>query len=319
MRALAAALLACAAAFAQAQGLRHVGVLSPDAPGETRAHYAPFLERLRELGYAEGRTLQLEWRFAEGDYARLPLLAGELVRAKAEVIVTYGTPATAAAKRATATVPIVAVSIADPVASGFARSLERPGGNVTGLATMGSAVQEKRLDLLLEVLPGARRVGLVAMPDNAFFTRVLPAFEAAARKRGCEVLLVNASSLRDLREGFGMLATRHADAVLIGDDARLIANSAALAGHALYYKLPSVFPSLRGAEEGGLLGYPNDPRHRYRSAADYVDRILKGSKPADMPIELPVKMDLAVNKKTAAALGIRLPAAVLARASRVIE
>ncbi|MFY9315371.1 MAG: ABC transporter substrate-binding protein [Burkholderiales bacterium] len=322
MRAILALLLACAAAAASAQtpeGMRRIGVLSPVSQDEARAHYPAFTERLRELGHVEGSRLAIDWRFAQGDYARLPLLAGELVKAGAEVIVTYGTPAVAAARRATASVPIVAISVADPVGSGFARSLERPGGNVTGLTTMDSAVHEKRLELLLEALPGARRIGLVVMPDNTFFTRVLPGLEAAAKRRGCVILLVNARTLRDLREGFSMLATRRADGLLIGDDPALNTVSAALAGHALHYKLPAVFPTLRGAEDGGLFGYPNDPRHRYRSAANYVDKLLRGAKAAELPFELPLKFDLAVNKKTAAAIGVTLPPAVLARANRVIE
>ncbi len=312
--------LACAASLAQAQGpAPRVGILSPDAQDAARARFAPFVERLRELGYAEGRNLAIDWRFADDDYARLPLLAGELVKAKAEVIVTYGTPATAAARRATASVPIVAVSLNDAVASGFARSLERPGGNITGLSTMGSAVYEKRLELLHEAVPGAKRIGLVVAPDRGFFTRELPGIEAAAQRLGCEILLVNATNMRDLREGFAMLATRRADGLIVGDDPQLIAASAALAGHALHYKLPAVFPTVRGAQEGGLLAYPNDTRYRYRSAADYVDRILKGAKPGELPIELPLKFDLVINKKTAAALGLALPPSILARASRTIE
>ena len=322
MRTLLALLLACAAALAHAQApgaTRRIGVLSPAAEDEARAQFAAFTARLRELGHAEGAGLAIDWRFAQGDFARLPMLAGELVKAGAEVIVTYGTPATAAARRATASVPIVAVSLADPVGSGFARSLERPGGNVTGLTTMGSAVHEKRLELLLEALPGARRIGLVVMPDKTFFTRVLPGIEAAAKKRGCELLLVNAHNLRDLREGFSMLSTRRADGLLIGDDPALIAVTAALAGHALHYKLPAVFPTQRGADEGGLFAYPNDARHRYRSAANYVDKLLKGAKAAELPFELPLKFDLAINRKTAKALGLALPQAVLARAGRTIE
>ena len=316
---LLAVLLACAAAGAQAQGVRRVGILSPDAQEVARGRFAPLVERLRELGYAEAGTLAIDWRFAAGDYARLPLLAGELVKAKSEVIVTYGTPATAAARRATASVPIVAVSLNDAVASGFARSLERPGGNITGLSTMGSAVYEKRLELLHEAVPGAKRIGLVVMPDRGFFTRELPGIEAAAQRLGCEILLVNASSLRDLREGFAMLATRRADGLIVGDQEPLIAASTALAGHALHYKLPAVFPTARGAQEGGLFGYANDNRYRYRGAAEYVDRILKGAKPGELPIELPLKFDLVVNKKTAAALGLALPPSLLSRASRTID
>jgi putative ABC transport system substrate-binding protein len=311
--------LFCATALAHAQGMHRIGILSPDSEAQARARFAPLVERLKEEGYAEGGSLAIEWRFAGGDYGQLPLLAGELVKSKAEVIVTYGTPATAAARRATATVAIVAVSLNDAVESGFARSLEKPGGNVTGLSTMGGAVYEKRLELLLEAVPGAKRIGLIVMPDHGFFTRELPDIEAAAQKRGCEILLVNATNLSDLREGFAMLATRHAQGVIVGDEPKLIAASATLAGHALYYKLPGVFPTVRGVQEGGLLGYPNDTRFRYRSAADYVVRILKGAKAGELPIELPLKFDLLVNKKTAAALGITLPPSILQRATRTIE
>lgn len=298
-----------------------VGVLSPAAQSDAaaRAQFAAFTGRLRELGYVEGSSLALEWRFADGQYDRLQMLAGELVKAKVEVIVTSGTPATAAAKRATATVPIVAMSLADPVASGFARSLDKPGGNVTGLATMESAVDEKRIELLLEAVPGAKRIGVLVSADNAFYLRELPGLEASAKRRGCEIVLANVHNVRDLKEGFAMLATRRAQALLVGDDPFLNSQTSAIAGQALHYKLPSVFALARGAEAGGLFGYVNDTRQRYRSAADYVDKILKGAKAGELPIEQPMRFDLAVNKKTAAALGLALPESILKRASRIVE
>jgi putative ABC transport system substrate-binding protein len=278
-----------------------------------------FTDRLRELGYVEGKTLAIEWRFAEGRFDRLQVLAGELVKANVEVIVTSGTPATSAAKRATATIPIVAMSFGDPVASGFAKSLARPGGNVTGFSTMGGAVYEKRLELLIEALPGATRIGLVVHPDNNFFLRVLPAVEAAAQKLGREILLVNARNDQELQAGIASLATRRAGAVLVADGTFINSKTGFIAGLALKHKLPTVFPILRGVEDGGLIGYASDPKFRYQGAANYVGRILKGEKPAEMPIEQPMKFTLAVNQKTAAALGITIPPAVLARASKVIE
>jgi len=316
--------LACAAALAQAQqpaGLRRIGVLSPISLSatETRAQYSAFVNHLRGLGYAEGRNLAIEWRFAEGKLESLAPLAGELVKAKVEVIVTSGNAATGAARRATATIPIVATNIGNPVASGFAESLARPGRNVTGFSAMGSAVYEKHLELLLEAVPGARRIGVLGNPTKVFFLQVLPGLEAAAKKHGREIVVVNVRGERDLAEGFSNLATRRVDAVLVGEDRFSKTHTGAIAGLALKYKMPSVFPVVRGAEHGGLIGHASNRQFRYESAAGYVHRILAGEKPGELPILPPVKFDLAVNQKTAAALGIAIPPAVLARATKVIE
>jgi len=322
VRVLLALALALAAAAAPAQDkLRRIGVLVPASMNEpfTRAQFNAFTDRLRELGYVEGRTLAIEWRFAEGRFERLPMLAGELVKSNVEVIVTNGTPATTAAKRATATIPIVATSFGDPVASGFARSLAKPGGNITGFSTMGSVVYEKRLQLLVEAVPGARRIGIIVNPDNEFFTRVLPGLEAAAQKQGRSLLVGNVKDAKTLQEAFGKFATAKVGAVLVADDPYLSAQSGAVAGLALKHKLPALFPQTRGVEDGGLIGYANDAKYRYQSAAAYVDRILKGAKPGELPIEQPTKFELVVNQKTAAALGITLPQSILARATRVIE
>jgi len=321
---IACFLLACAAAPAQAQApgeVRRVGVLSPLSLSEahTRAQYAAFVARLRELGYVEGRNLVLEWRFALGELEVLAPLAGELVKAKVEVIVTSGTAATSAARRATATLPIVAMTFLDPVASGFAQSLAKPGGNVTGFPAMGSAVDEKRLELLLEAMPGAKRVGVMVNPDSNFFLQVLPHLEVAAKRRGCEISLVNVRVERDLAQGFANLATRRAEAVLLGDDKFINAHTRTIAALALKHRMASVFTVARGAEDGGLFSHVVDPHFRHKSTADYVDRILKGEKPGELPIAPPVKLDVAVNLKTAAALGITIPPEVLARASKVIQ
>jgi len=323
MRMTLTVLLACGAALAQAQPQKvyRVGILSPVSltDPEARANYTLFTNRMRELGYVEGSTLVLEWRFAEGRFDRLPALAGELVKAKVDVIVTTGTPSTTAARRATATIPIVTTAIGDPVMSGFAASLARPGGNVTGFTTMGSLVYEKRLDLLMEVVPGAKRNALLVNPDNSFHVRVLPGLQAAAEKRGRDIFLVNAGKLRDIQEGFAAMVTRRVGAVLVADDPFIGSQAGAIAALALRYKLPTIFPTVRGVEDGGLIAYMNDARYRYQSTAAYVDRILKGAKAGELPMEQPTKFDLVVNAKTAKELGITLPQPVLLRASRVLE
>jgi ABC-type uncharacterized transport system substrate-binding protein len=320
--------LGCAGIFAPLRGfaqqpvkIARIGILSAVSRTDpaARAQYSAFTDRLRELGYVEGKTLVIEWRFAEGRFDRLPLLAGELVKAQVEVIVTTGTPATSAARRATATIPIVATSFGDPVASGFAESLSHPGRNVTGFSTMGGVVYVKRLELLAEVVPGAKRIGLIVNPDNDFFLQVLPGLQAAAQKQGRDIVLVNVRKAGDLAEGFASLATRRVGAVLVGDDTFLNSQSGAVASLALKYKMATIFPLTRGAEDGGLIGYANDIRYRYQSAAVYVDRILKGTKAGDLPIEQPMKFELAVNQKTAKALGVTIPQSVLLRAGRVIE
>jgi putative ABC transport system substrate-binding protein len=320
--------LGCAGIVAPLRGIAQqparvarIGILSAVSLTDpsARAQYSAFTDRLRELGYVEGKSLLIEWRFAEGKFERLPLLAGELVKAQVEIIVTTGTPATSAARRATATIPIVATAFGDPVASGFAESLARPGRNVTGFSTMGGAVYIKRLALLAEVAPGAKRIGMIVNPDNDFYLQALPALQAAAQKQGRDIVLVNVRRAADLPEGFANLATRRVGAVLVGDDTFLSSQSGAVAGLALKYKMATIFPHGRGVEDGGLIGYANDIRYRYQSAAVYVDRILKGEKPGDLPIEQPMKFDLTVNQKTAKALGIAIPQSVLLRAGRVIE
>ena len=321
-------MLVCAGLCAPLQGFTQqpvkvfrIGVLSPVSLTDpaSRANFTVFTDRLRELGYVEGRTLAIEWRFAEGKFDRLGLLAGELVKAQVDVIVTTSTPATSAARRATATIPIVAASFGDPVASGFAESLARPGRNVTGFSTMGGAVYVKRLELLAEVAPGAKRIGLIVNPDNAFFLQILPALEAAAQKQGRDIVLVNVRKPGDLAEAFANLASRRVGAALVGDDPFLNSQGAAVANLALKYKMATIFPLVRGVEDGGLISYANDIRFRYQSAAVYVDRILKGAKAGELPIEQPMRFDLVVNRKTAKALGVTVPQSVLLRASRVIE
>jgi len=323
MRIILPLLLACAASLVQAQATEPhlVGYLSSTslANPADRARHEAFTDRLRELGSVNGRSIVVETRFAEGRFDRLGLLAAQLVGGQAEVIVVNGAAATSAARRATATIPIVAASIANPVASGFAQSLERPGGNVTGFATMGSLVYEKRLALLAEAAPDAKRIGLLIHPEKEFFLQILPGLEAAARRLGRELVLANVQNAKAIRDGFDLLKTRSAGAVLVGEGRLLDSHGAAVATLALQNKLPSIFPEARGAEEGGLLGCANDEQQRYRSAAEYVHRILKGELPGELPIVQPEKIELVVNLRTAAALGIAIPPSIRGRADRTIE
>ena len=305
----------------QAGKVARIGILPPVAltDAATRAQYSAFIYRLHELGYVEGKTLHIERRFAEGKFDRLPLLAGELVKTRVEVIVTTGMLATSAARRATATIPIVATSFGDPVASGFAESLAHPGRNVTGFSTIGGAFYAKRFEMLAEVVPGPILIGLIVNQNNDFFLQVLTGLQAAAQKQGRDIVLVNVRKAADLPEGFANLSTRHATAVMVGDDSFLNTQSGSAAALALKYKMATVFPLTRGVEGGGLIGYANDTRFSFQSAAVYVDRILKGAKLGDLPIEQPMKFELAVNKKIAKALGTTIPQSVLLRAGRVIE
>jgi len=323
MRILLPLLLACAAPLAQAQATepRVVGYLSSTSLADPadRARYEAFADRLRELGGVEGRTISVEMRFAEGQLDRLGLLAAQLLAAQMEVIVVNSAAAASAVRRATATIPIVATSIANPVVSGFAQSLERPGGNVTGFATMGSLVYEKRLELLAEAAPQARRIGLLIHPEKEFFLQVLPGLQAAAKRLERELVLANVQSSKAIRDGFDLFKTRNVGAVLVGEGKLLDSDRAVIANLALQNKLASIFPAARGAEAGGLLGCANDERQRYRSAAEYVHRILKGERAAEMPIVQPAKIELVINMRTAAALGIAVPDSLLSRADRVVE
>jgi putative ABC transport system substrate-binding protein len=315
-------LLACSAAFAQDEERpRRVGFLSHAAADDRagREQLAEFARKLDELGFAPGRKAQIEARYAAGAYDRLPLLAAELVSADVEVIVTDGTPATSAARRATATVPIVAAHFAEPVASGFAVSLERPGRNVTGFTSMGSAVYERRLELLAEAVPGAARIGVLANPGREFFLRILPGLEATAKRLGRELVLAYARDAKGIEESFALLRTKRIGALLVSEHRALAAQSRLIAALAMKDRLPAAFSTARGAEEGGLIGCAADPKERYRSAAGYVARILRGEKVEELPILQPVELELVLNLRTAAALGLAVPDKLRYRAGRVIE
>jgi len=307
------------AAFAQQKGkvwrIGFLGTVSASGFG-----FAGRIEALRaglrELGYVEGKNLVIEFRWAEDKYDRLPELAAELVRLKVDVIVTHGT-GTAAAKSVTTTLPIVMALSGDPVATGLVASLARPGGNVTGMTGINPEVAAKRLELLRDAFPRTRNVAVLLHPDSAD-GRTFPAMEATAASLKLELHQFEVRGPGDIDSAFAAMAKRRVDAVVTIDGGFITANSGAIANLAAKMRLPSVGLS-EFAEAGGLMAYGPNRREMFRRAAYFVDRILKGAKPADLPVEQPTRFETVLNLKTARALGIQFPQAVLARADRVIE
>jgi putative ABC transport system substrate-binding protein len=273
---------------------------------------------LRELGYVEGNNIVIEYRWAEGKYDRLPDLAAELVRLKVDVLVTSGTPGTLAAKQATTTIPIVMAGSGDAVAAGLVASLARPGGNITGLTDLVPEVMAKGLELLKEAMPRTERVAVLVNPDNPSRALVFKAMETAARSLKVELQTFAARGPNELEGAFSTMAKSRADAVVVTTDALFNANVRAIADLASRKRLPSAGITAF-AEAGGTIGYGLNFPAMSRRAAYFVDRILKGAKPADLPVEQPTKFDLVINLKTAKALGLTIPQSLLLRADQVIE
>ena len=319
----ASVLAAPLASFAQQQPGKvwRIGILSllSQTAAQSRDRFGSFVAGLRELGYVEGHNITIEWRFTDGVYDRLPALAAELATLNVDVIVTSGTPGVRAAQQVTRTIPIVTASFGDPVGSGLVASLSRPGGNITGLSSMGEDVYPKRLEMLSIVAPKATRIAVLVNPNNVSAQSMLPGLHATAKKLNRQVQIVKASAIGELKEGFSQMAREHAGALLVMDDSFLIAHRVQIAELAVRQKLPSIFAERQCAEAGGLVSYGRDPIERYRRAAAYVDKIFKGAKPGDLPIEQPTRFDLVINMKTAKALGIKIPNSILLRATKVIE
>jgi putative ABC transport system substrate-binding protein len=272
---------------------------------------------LRDLGYVEGRDIRFEFRSAEGKYERLPQLATELVGLKVDLIVTAGTPPTRAAKAATTTISIVMIGAGDPVASGLVASLARPGGNVTGSSNISPVLMVKRLELLKEAHPGVRTVGALLNPANPAQRLSFEAMAAAAESLRVEVLKFEARNLAEIKEAFAAMAKQRVEALAVANDPVLIANARAIAEFAAKQRLMSS-GNREFAESGGLLGY-GSITEVFRHSATYIDRILKGAKPADIPVEQPTNVELVVNLRTAKAMGLSMPQRMLVRAGRVIE
>jgi putative ABC transport system substrate-binding protein len=281
--------------------------------------FAAFRGGLRELGYVEGRNIQIESRWAEGNYDRLPGLAADLVRLKVDVIVTYGTPAAQAAKGATGTIPIVMAAIIDPVASGLVTSLARPGGNITGQSMMSPDLAEKQLQILKELVPKTSRVAVLHNPANPGNAPQVRHAQDAARALGVRLQILGARGPSEIDGAFAAMAAEQAGAVIVLVDAILQSNRARIADLAARHRLPAVYGLHEYAEVGGLLAYGPNRLDMFRRAATYVDRILKGAKPGDLPVEQPSTFTLVINLKTAKALGLTIPPSLLLRADQVIE
>jgi len=293
-------------------GVRRIAFLGAADERGYASRIAALRAGLNELGYVEGRNLEIVFRWAEGRYERLPALAAELVRLDVEVIVTHAIPPTLAAKAATTTIPIVMTNVGDAVANGIVTNLARPEGNITGDTFFGPELAAKRLELLREALPRARRIGILVNPDNPGNRRSLPALEQAAATVGATTVRVEARGVEAVADAIDAAAPR-LDALLVLEEVRFIAGVRRIADIVTARRLPAIgFTEL--AVAGGLIGYGADFLALYRRAATFVDRILKGARPADLPVERPTRFTLVVNAKAAHTLGIVLPASFLVRA-----
>jgi putative ABC transport system substrate-binding protein len=292
-----------------------IGLLG-DAPA---SFWDALRQGLRELGYEEGRNIVIEYGNPEGDYNRLPSLAEGLVQRRTDLIVSAGISATHAAKRATATTPIVMVIGSDPVATGLIAAMAHPGGNITGLASMLVELNSKRLQLLHDAFPAVARVGLVANSTSSAYSYSVASTEAAARGLGLELTKAGVRGPDELEQAFAAVKAAGAGAVFVLSSTMFFKVRTTLAEIAARERLPTMFPDREFVEAGGLMSYaPNLPA-TYRHAASYVDRVLKGAAPAEMPVEQPTTFELVVNVKAAKALGLTIPPAILLRASEVIE
>ena len=292
-----------------------------DAGGYSSEEYrGTFRDALGSLGYVEGRNITIEYRSAEGQLDRLPQLAADLVKRDLDVLVASATQASLAAKHATRTTPIVMVGVGDPVGAGIVRSLAHPGGNVTGTSGMNTEVVGKSLQLLAELVPKLSRVAVLWNPGNpVFHAQMLKEVQAAARTRGLQLDLVEARAASDLDRAFAAMAKQPPGALLVLADPMLTRRRVQLAVLAARYRVPSIGGNRLLAEAGCLMSYGPEFRELFRRAATYVDRILKGAKPADLPVEQATTFELVVNVNTARALNVTIPPPLLARADRVIE
>ena len=281
--------------------------------------YAALLEGLRERGLVEGRNFLLEARYADGNADRLNVLAADLVRQKVDLIVSTGTVPSHAAQRATATIPIVVTVATDPVGDGFAASLAQPGGNITGMSSGGEDTIQKLVELLLVADPKLKRIAVITNLANSAHAPQLLQVQTAARKTGKQVLPTGVRTPIEIERGFAAMARERTDAVIILADSFLFSQRTQIAGLALKHRLPSIYPQQQYAEAGGLMTYGTDLTDNFRRVGIFVDKILKGAKPGDIPFEQPTRYYLVINRKTANALGVKLSGELLARADKVIE
>lgn len=315
----ASALTAPFTSFAQQQGkVYRVGFLW-ESPAVFPDAIEAFRQGLRDLGYVEGRNIAIEYRWAEGKPERMRELAEELVRLKVDVIMAPSSVYTGAAKRATSTIPIIFMSHADPLGSGHITSLARPGGNVTGLSIMMTETNVKGLEMFKEAIPGLSRIAVIWDPATPSHGPGLKAIETAGPSLGFRIQSVAVRSATEYESAFSAMVRERANGVLVLSTPLFIAGAKRLAELALTHKLPSMFGPRHHVEAGGLMSYSPDRADLWHRGAIYVDKILKGAKPADLPVQQPTKFELVINMKTAKVLGIKIPQSILMRADKLIE
>jgi len=312
--------------FSQQQGkVWRVGFLSlrsrPDSLDSDM--FGAFPRGMRDMGYVEGKNLEIQWRYAEGKFERLPGLVAELVKLRVDVIVTVGPQATSVMHKSGSTVPIVMVVSNDPVASGLVASLSRPGGNITGLSNFSVALGPKHVEMLLDIVPMLTRLAVLVNPTNSGHATLLKSIETAAQgtnvKTSLKILPMEARTPQEIENAFSMITREKAGACVVMLDPLFVQQRRQIAELATKHRLPSVSPFREYVEDGGLMSYGQNNHDQYRHMATYVDKILKGAKPGDLPIEEPTKFELIINGKTAKALGLKIPQSLLISADKVLE
>jgi putative tryptophan/tyrosine transport system substrate-binding protein len=308
------------AAHAQQAGkVYRIGFLGNSTAALEANLVGPFREGLRDLGYVEGQNILIEYRWAEGEYERFPAITAELITLKVDVIVTAGTPASLAVKKAATSIPLVMVAVGDPVATGLVASLGRPGGNITGLTSIASEMEGKRLELLREVVPNISHIAVLwnaASPIQIIEEREV---RAAAQISGMKMLSLGVRTVEEIEDALTTIVRERPGGLLVLADRLFLHHRTRIMDFAVQRRLPGVHAYRELVEAGGLMSYGPSYADMHRRAASYVDRILKGSKPADLPVQAPVKFELVINLKAAKALGLEIPPTLLARADEVIE
>jgi putative ABC transport system substrate-binding protein len=307
------------AAAQQPKKIPRIGFLITSSPAAIAPRMDAFRQGLRELGYTEEKNVAIEYRYGEGKLDRLPSFGVELVRLKVDVIVAGGATSIRAAKKATETIPIVMTNVSDPVELGFVASLARPGGNITGLTTIAPDLGGKRLELLKEAVPNLSRLAVLGNPDSQSYSAQMKDIEVAARALGLQLQPVELRGANDLENAFSAMTKGRSDAFLGLQNPTLSFLRGRIAERAVKGRLPAVYADSDYVQAGGLMSYGPNYVALYRRAATYVDKILKGAKPADLPVEQPTKFELVINLKTAKQIGLTIPPNVLAKADRVIK
>jgi putative ABC transport system substrate-binding protein len=308
-------------AFAQqpAARMRRIAFLGPSLASAYAKELEALRTGLRELGYEEGKNLAVDFRWAEGNYALIPALAAELVALKVELIVSPTTPVSRAVQQATTTIPVVMINIGDPVGAGLVKSLARPGGNITGLSNLTGDTNAKRLEMLLSIAPKQSRVAYLINPANPQNVLSSKGLLAVAEKHGIKFLVVEVPTAQDFEKAFASMQQQKVGGVIVSLDGFMQQHRSRIVELTLKHRLPSISSDSTYADAGGLMVYGTNLVEHFRYAATFVDKILKGAKPADLPVEQPTKFELIINGKTAKALGLKIPQSLLIMADKVIQ